>query len=54
MELIPYHSPGITFPSFLSKVQLKYLLPRFENGINFIVKYKPKLFIFNVAHGIFY
>jgi hypothetical protein len=47
MELIPYHSTGITFPTFLSKTQLEYLLPRFKNSIDFIVKYKPKLFIFN-------
>jgi hypothetical protein len=47
MELIPYHSTGITFPSFLSKAQLEYLLPRFKNSIDFIINYKPKLFIFN-------
>jgi hypothetical protein len=47
IELIPYHSTGITFPPFLSKAQLEYLLPRFKNSIDFIIKFKPKLFIFN-------
>ena len=47
IELIPYHSTGITFPTFLSKAQLEYLLPRFKNSIDFIINYKPKLFIFN-------
>jgi hypothetical protein len=47
MELIPYHSTGITFPSYLSKLQLDYLLSRFQNSIDFITRYQPKLFIFN-------
>ncbi|MGB9169298.1 MAG: hypothetical protein WCB31_10265 [Nitrososphaeraceae archaeon] len=47
MELIPYHSTGITFPAFLSRSQSKYLLPRFQNSLDFIIKFRPKLFIFN-------
>ena len=47
IELIPYHSTGISFPNFLSKSQLEYLLPRFQNSIDFIINYRPKLFIFN-------
>ena len=47
MELIPYHSTGISFPNFLSTSQLEYLLPRFQNSVDFIINYRPKLFIFN-------
>jgi hypothetical protein len=47
LELIPYHSTGITFTSILSKLQLDYLLSRFQNSIDFIIRYQPKLFIFN-------
>lgn len=47
MELIPYHSRGITIPSILNDHQLNYLIDRLEENINFIVNFKPKLFIFN-------
>lgn len=47
IELIPYHSKAISIPKILSSVQMNYLKKRFENSIEFIVKYKPKLFIFN-------
>ena len=47
IELIPYHSEGISLPSQLSEDQLNYLTTRFKNSMNFIVKHRPKLFIFN-------
>ena len=34
-------------PSHLSEDQLNYLTTRFKNSMNFIVKHRPKLFIFN-------
>ena len=47
IELIPYHSEGISLPSQLSEDQLNYLTTRFKNSVNFIVKHRPKLFVFN-------
>ncbi|MGA9843220.1 MAG: hypothetical protein WBQ25_12980 [Nitrososphaeraceae archaeon] len=47
VELIPYHSEGISLPSHLSEDQLNYLTTRFKNSVNFIVKHRPKLFVFN-------
>jgi hypothetical protein len=47
VELIPYHSRGIAFPSKLSNLQLDYLVRRFEDNLNFIINCQPKLFIFN-------
>jgi hypothetical protein len=47
LELIPYHSEGITLPSKLSKPQLEYIKRRFETNLNFIIQFRPKLFIFN-------
>ncbi len=32
---------------FYLKHQLEYLFPRFRNSIDFIINYRPKLFIFN-------
>jgi hypothetical protein len=46
-ELIPYHSRGIAISSKLTNIQLDYLVGRFEESINFIINFKPKLFIFN-------
>ena len=37
MKLIPYHSTEIMFPTFLSKAQLEYLLPRYQNSINILI-----------------
>ena len=34
-------------PSKLADSQLNYLVQRFEENINFIINFKPKLFIFN-------
>jgi hypothetical protein len=47
LELIPYHSEGITLPSRLLEPQLDYLKGRFRNNVDFIIRFKPKLFIFN-------
>ena len=47
LELIPYHSEGITLPNKLSTDQLDYLRSRLTNNLNFITAFKPKLFIFN-------
>lgn len=47
MELIPYHSKGIILSSMFDDNQLHYLVQRFKENIDFIINYKPKLFIFN-------
>jgi hypothetical protein len=47
LELIPYHSEGITLPSKLSSAQLDYLKFRFRANLDFITKFKPKLLLFN-------
>jgi hypothetical protein len=48
MELIPYHSSGISsLANRLSEQQLEYLTTRFEKNMDFISKFDPKLFIFN-------
>jgi hypothetical protein len=47
LELIPYHSEGISLPSRLTSPQLDYLKIRLRDNLNFITKYKPKLLLFN-------
>ena len=47
LELIPYHSEGITLPSKLSSSQLNYLKIRFRGSLDFITRFKPKLLLFN-------
>ena len=47
LELVPYHSEDITLPSKLYKPQLEYLKRRFDSNLNFIIQFRPKLFIFN-------
>ena len=54
MELIPYHSTGITFPTFLSNSQLEYLLARFQNSIDFIIKLDQNYSFLMEVLGIFY
>ncbi len=47
LELIPYHSEGVAFPTILNEMQLEYLQNRFTSNIEFIKKFNPKLLIFN-------
>jgi hypothetical protein len=47
LELIPYHSEGITLPSILSSSQLDYLKNRLRANVDFIIKFKPKMLLFN-------
>jgi hypothetical protein len=47
IELIPYHSQGISLPSDLSAPQLEYLKTRYKTSLDFITQYNPKLLIFN-------
>jgi len=47
LELIPYHSEGITIPFKLSSSQLGYLRMRLRSSLDFITKFKPKLLLFN-------
>jgi hypothetical protein len=47
VELIPYHSEGISLPSTLSESQLEYLKTRYKMSVDFITRYNPKLLIFN-------
>ena len=47
IELIPYHSEGISLPSNFSSIQLAYLTERYKIGLGFIKIYNPKLLIFN-------
>jgi hypothetical protein len=47
IELIPYHSEGISLPSNFSSVQLAYLIERYKASLEFISRYSPKLLIFN-------
>ena len=47
IELIPYHSEGISLPSDFSSFQLTYLTERYKNSLEFIRRYNPKLLIFN-------
>lgn len=47
MNLIPYHSSGISMPSEFSKIQFGYLKYRLDLNMDFISQYKPKLLIFN-------
>ena len=47
LELIPYHSEGITLPSKLSSSQLDYMNIRLKGNLDFITKFNPKLLLFN-------
>jgi hypothetical protein len=47
LELIPYHSAGMTLPSKFNPPQLDYISQRFQNTLRFAKKYKPNLFFFN-------
>ena len=47
IELIPYHSEGISLPSIFSSFQLAYLTERYKASLEFIRRYSPKLLIFN-------
>ncbi|MGI0033252.1 MAG: hypothetical protein ACRD97_08285 [Nitrososphaeraceae archaeon] len=47
LELIPYHSEGISLPSILTAKQFEYLKNRYKSNIEFIEPYNPKLYIFN-------
>jgi hypothetical protein len=51
LELIPYHSEGITLPSRLSSPQRDYLGIRLRDNLDFITKFNPKLLLF---HGIYF
>lgn len=47
MDLIPYHSEGIVFPTTLNEQQFEFLQNRHNSNIEFIKQFKPKLLIFN-------
>jgi hypothetical protein len=47
MDLIPYHSEGIVFPTTLNEQQFEFLQNRHNSNIKFIKQFKPKLLIFN-------
>lgn len=47
IELIPYHSRGISLPSNLKENQLVYLKNRFIENLDFLAQYSHKLLIFN-------
>jgi hypothetical protein len=51
IELIPYHSEGISLPSNFSSSQLAYLTERYKARLEFIKRYNPKLIIFNGRFG---
>jgi hypothetical protein len=53
VELIAYHSRRITITSKLTNIQFDYLVGRFEESINFIINFDPKLFIFNGSPLVF-
>jgi hypothetical protein len=46
LELIPYHSEGISLPAKKSS-QIDYLNYRLRSNLDFIIGYKPKLLLFN-------
>jgi hypothetical protein len=60
LELIPYHSRGISLPISLNSLQFDCISLRFENNPRFARKHKPSLFIFNgntwyiilIKHGL--
>jgi hypothetical protein len=52
LELIPYHSEGITLPSKLSKPQLEYIKRRFETNLNFIIQFRPNYLSSTEIYGI--
>jgi hypothetical protein len=47
LQLIPYHSEGLTLPSKLSSPQLDYLKTRLRSNLDFITKFRPRLLLFN-------
>jgi hypothetical protein len=47
LELIPYHSEGLTLPSSFLSSQLDYLKTRLKSNLNFITKFRPNLLLFN-------
>jgi|SRR5215211_511862 len=47
LELIPYHSEGLTLQSRLSSSQLDYLETRLRSNLDFITKFRPRLLLFN-------
>ena len=46
IELIPYHSEGISMPSNFSSFQLAYLTERYKAGLEFIRRYNPTIAYF--------
>ena len=47
LNLFPFHSKGFSISKKLSNEQFEFLQERFEELVNFITKYKPRLFLFN-------
>jgi hypothetical protein len=47
IELIPYHSEGISLPLNLSNSQFNYLKGRYDRSLEFMAKFNPKLFVFS-------
>jgi hypothetical protein len=47
LELIPYHSGGMTLPINFNTLQLDYISQRFKNNLRFARTHKPSLIIFN-------
>ena len=47
VELIPYHSRGISLPPILRENQYRYLHERYNESVKFISQYNPRLIIFN-------
>ena len=47
LNLIPYHSKGISLPSKFSEKQLTYLKESYFSQLDFIEPFQPKLFLFN-------
>ena len=47
LELIPYHSSGLTLPSKFDTLQFDYVNQRLQRNIRFARKFKPSLFVFN-------
>ena len=47
LELIPYHSSGLTLSSKFDTLQFDYVNQRLQRNIRFARKFKPSLFVFN-------
>lgn len=47
LNLIPYHSKGISLPSKFSEKQLAYLKESYFSQLDFIKPFQPRLFVFN-------